>query len=337
MAYKTIITLMAMFTAITCVATAMTPQLTLPQWQETKITFTQWEPEKNELSLEITVNALDISIENLTCELSSSDGNVKIMTPSHKTGLVKPKQKATFKTLIKIKPETSFWLDVALRGKPDTKVLAEKVSEKYKNQPNLKMVMESEVAQIKDSLYFGRLLPVLARADVALSGVPETTMTAISHKEKKYYMWQPEPTMGRGFEAESLKTFAAAVRQKNHANAEKIGTVLSNRLKSNNTPITIEKANGDSFMIPVKVANMLIKANIATLAAFKDENPEELETFIKETEPSDVRLMAKFNLGQLHLSLNNKGKAQSIFREIAKQLPSWPLLQSVAGALSNGK
>jgi hypothetical protein len=337
MAYKTILALITLLMAATCTTHAMTPQLTMPPWQETKISILSWEPQKSELKVEVKIKALDLTIENLSCEFSVSEEKIKLSAPSHSKKTLNPGEETSFQTLIQARLDQVLWLNVSLRGKPDSRALKQRVAELHKDNPSLKLIMNSEIDSIKDSLYFGRLLPILARSDVALSGVPETTMITTSHKNGSYYLWYPEASIGRGFEAESLKAFATATRSKNHANAEKVGELLINRLKANNKPLLMEKANGDSFMIPINTAIALINANIASLKAMNTGDVKWLEAYLKAEPESDARLMARFNLAQLLIEKQSNGRARAILQELLAKLPSWPLAESAIEGLGPKK
>ena len=319
---------------------AMVPQVRLPEWQKTKVYISSWEPTKNKLVVCVELCALT-NISEISCKMNLENGQAtddKIIRETIDTKNNKQTIKAntlksllknevvTFKKEFKVKPNTSDWLDINLRAKPDSNELREIVDQLYLNNPSVNIILKSEIDNIKNPIYIGRITPILTRTDIAVTSVKECTPNLEKINDSNVYLWYPELPLGQGYEAETLKVFSMAVSAKKNKDAETIGNILIKRLQQLNRPLKISKPSGEVFTIPPTIAIDLITGDIATLNSYKTNDTSHIENIIVNMKDSDIKQMLKFNLAVLKSRIGSKAESEPLFEELKKDCNFWPQL-----------
>lgn len=322
-------------------ANAMVPQVRMPEWQKTRVYISSWEPNSGKLSVCVELTALT-NISEVSCKMNLENSNEKDDTITYEITLpgtnnkktiksnvidsLPQNSKATFKKVFNVKPDTCDWLDINLRAKPDANDLKRIIEKDYANNPTIHLILKNEIDNIKNPIYIGKITPILARNDIAITSVKDSAPNLEKIDSEDCYFWYPETAAGKGFEAESLRTFSVAVAAKNTKNAETIGNILIKRLSASNRPLIITKSSGDSFAIPPLVAIDLIASDIATLKAFKLNNADFIQRALNDMKESDIKSMLKYNLAALMKKQGSNNEFQKIIQELKTAYPAWPLL-----------
>ena len=327
MPVKTILLFVTAFSL--CIFTgagAMTPRVNLPDWYQYRISVSDWNPNKSEVTISTKITALSADISDLSCNITPSKSVIPIANKNdkHFVKLLRKGEATVFEQSFNIKVGTSVWLDAVIRGLPDKNEMLKLVNKQYANNPSMLAVMQNEVKELNGPIYIGKILPLLLRKDNALFAVEETAPEHETFEDgRQYYVWNPKTVQSRGFEAESLRAFASFTSNRNYVNAKKIGDLIINRMQTGNKPLLLEKGNGDTFMIPINVAKDLINFNIALLNAVNNNTAVPIEENLKNLKDSDIKLMSEYNLATIYLKLGQKEKALEIFEKLRNALPGW--------------
>ncbi len=105
--------------------------------------------------------------------------------------------------------------------------------------------------------------------------------------------------------------------------------MLLRRFESNTDPVCIEKANGETFMLPTSVAADLITANQLTLRAVLEKKPQELTEKLSAMKPGYTRPFLYYNLAVLENNLNNRAQAIKNLNKALADQPAWPLAKKL--------
>lgn len=306
---------------------AMTPQVRLPEWQNSKIDISEWKPDQNLLTVRVAIEASELKLEKVS-SLLHLPAELTTSQDLRERPLMKKGEKAVFLHQVNVKNGYAGWLEVELRAQPDQKELLDLIKTKHAGDPVTREILEAEAMTITQPLFIGGSLPVLVREDIALSTVPETAFRPDYKTENgEYYLWYPQAGFGKGLTAEGLKAFSSALTAGNLKSTEAAANMLIRRLEGTREPLMLEKDNNERFAIPVPVAVELITADLLTMRAVTAGNPEILETAIAAMKPCYSRPFLTFNLGSLYAGLKKSDKARKCFEQALSEIEAWPLAE----------
>ena len=314
---------------------AMTPQVRLPDWQRSQIAISEWQPEHGILIIRVTVEASAMALSNVSSRLHIP---VEPSLPdnTHKKQSMKKGEKAVFMHKINIKPNFAGWCEVDLRAQPDKKELIELIGSVHANEQATRAILEAEAQTISQPIFIGNSMPLLLRDDIAICTAKETAFRPdFKSDNHEFYVWHPESGTGTGLTAELLKAFSAALSAGNVKNALSTAETLIRKLKGSKDPLKLEKANGESFMIPAEVAIALIEADTLTLSAVVNKDTESLQKALMAMKPGYTRPFLMFNLGNLYASLKKNDKAKTYIKQALDAIESWPLAKKQLENLKN--
>ena len=245
-------------------------------------------------------------------------------TPAPKKG-----DKVVFLHKFSIKPDFAGWAEVELAAQPAKEGILALIKSAHANEPATAAILEAEAQTIDNPINFGRSMPLLVREDIALCTAAETALKPdFKVNGQQFYFWYPESGFGKGLTSEGLKAFTSAIGNSNLKSAEAAGSMLIKKLESSKEPLTLSRANNETFAIPAAVAIDLINANLTTLKAIIEKNPEALEKKINDMQPGYTRPFLMFNLASLYESQKKSGPAKLWYEKAINEIPAWPLAET---------
>jgi hypothetical protein len=302
---------------------AVSPEIRLPEWNFTEFGIADWEPDQKLLQLKAVVEAKEVDLKNVSCQLfqdiaPNQNGNIK------EKSLLAAGDKAVFIFRLQIEPEVSAWINFDLRAQPDQDDLRKVVSAK-----NFKAltseILNKEIESMNKPVAIGRTLPIFVAEDIALAVTREMAFRpAIKHKNRKLYIWLPNGPVGQGIAAETFRALQNAVTAGNYRSAVAACKLLVRKLSEKNEPLVMEKSKDEKFMIPASVAREMLQADQALFEALESQNYDKLKSFADAMKPAYSRGFVYFNHAQLLLSAKQNSEALKWFRKAAKDIPSWP-------------
>ncbi len=312
---------------------AMTPEIKLPEWQRSKIDISDWEPDNKILTVRVDIEAPSVKLENISSQLHMP-AELAASGSRHERPVLKKGDKVIFLHKLSIKPDFAGWAEVELKAQPSQTELLQLIKEKHSKEPATSAILEAEAMTIKEPLFFGRSMPLLVRDDIALCTAAETAFKP-DYKAlgTEFYLWYPESGFGKGLTNEGLKAFTGAIAAGNLKTAESAGSMLIKKLEAGNEPLTLSRANNETFAIPSSVAVELIQANLMTLKAIVNKDPVAFESLIENLKPGYTRPFLMYNLASLYESQKSRGKARIWYEKAIAEIPAWPLAQKNLKAL----
>ena len=165
---------------------AMTPRIRFPEWNKTNIKIADWDPAKGILTIRVEIEANRIPIEKAYSQPFLQSNFNKVIGKIEKEN-IKQGDKAVFTHRLNIKSNTSNWIEMDVRAKPDIAGLKALLRSEYANNPSMRDILEAEANQIKNPVFIGKSMPVLVRDDIALSVTPEIAFEpSFIHNNQKY-------------------------------------------------------------------------------------------------------------------------------------------------------
>jgi PHD/YefM family antitoxin component YafN of YafNO toxin-antitoxin module len=310
-------------------AQAVTPQVRLPDWHSTSFSLAEWKPEEGILVISVMVKADQVDLSDISSRLYAP-AELNIPVDRHERKTLKKGEKTLFMHKINVKPGFAGWIELDIRAMPDRDGLLELAAKNHAKEPLTLKIVEEEIKTISQPLFIGTSLPVLLSDDIAISTMPEATFrNDFEADDCKYYLWYPPEGLGKGITAEGLKVYSTAIRSGSLTKSESAARMLLRRFETNSEPITIEKKNGETFMLPTAVAADLIEANQLTLQAVTSKRSEELARRLATMEPVYTRPFLYYNLAILENSLKKKTPAIKHLEQALSDLPAWPLAEKL--------
>lgn len=327
--FALIITILCLI-SVTSGVFAMTPRIKFPEWNNTTIRFSDWDPAKGILTLTVTIEANKIALSKIYSQPYLQSSFKTIQNRFEKDAL-KYGEKVTFTHRLNIKSNTDNWIEMDVRAKPDIAGLKCLIRSEYVNSDAMCGILEAEADSIKAPLFIGTSLPVLVRDDIALDVTPEIAFTpSFEYNKSNYYVWMPLDSAESKTTGSAIKLFKEAIEKKDLHAIEATGQNLIKRFDTDKKAIVFKRAKGDNFMIPTKIAVEMLNADIATLKAILSGKAEELENSYKTMKPCYTKAFLAYNLSLLFNSLNQKEKAQTYIKEALTENPAWPAAKKLA-------
>ena len=306
----------------------MVPRVRFPEWNKTNIKITDWNPSNNQLTIEVEVEANKISLNKVYSQ-PYLQNNFKNPLPKKEIDFVKQGEKAVFKHVFNIKPNTNEWLEMDIRALPDIIGLKVLIRSEYVNKPTMIEILEAEADQIKSPMFIGTSMPLLVREDIALGVTPEIAFTpTFKHDNTSYYIWVPLDCAENKTTNSAIKLFREAIETKNLKSIEATGQNLLKRFKTDKKTIVFKKSKGDNFAIPTKIALEMLNTDIICIKAILSGNTENLENLYKNMKPSYTKAFIAYNLFSIFKAKKEEEKAKIYKKEALDQQPAWPLLKN---------
>lgn len=310
---------------------AMSPQIRLPEWHKTRITVTDYNSERNQLEIQVEIAAEKVTLRQISSKVHVP-ADISINAETRERKILKPGDKAVFIHRLSIKADYCGWIEVDLQAQPDQDEMTELVKKTHANEPIAAAILLEEAKAINQPIHIGTSMPILVRKDIAFSSSQEVAFKPeLKVNKSDFYLWYPPAGIGRGIAAETLRAFDSALRMAHPGRAESAAKLILKRFEGNSEPLTLEKDNGETFMIPANMVTELINANLATLRAIEKRDPAELAELVKTMRPGFTRPFLQFNLGSLYEMLNRKKDAAEAFKKAVEDIPAWPMAAKKAG------
>ena len=99
-------------------AFAMVPRVKFPEWNKTSIKITEWNPAKNQLTIQVEIEANKIPLNKVYSQ-PYLQKNFKKPLAKKEVNFVKQGDKAIFSHVFEVKPNTDEWLEMDIRALPD--------------------------------------------------------------------------------------------------------------------------------------------------------------------------------------------------------------------------
>lgn len=306
-----------------CRLSAVSPDIRLPEWNKTEVGISDWYPDQGLLMLRVSLEAKNVSIHEVTCQLHQNFDQAQTGSIRNKA-VVKAGDKAHFIFRLNVKSGLNDWIECDLRARPNQKELRALVAQ-IEGKPLSKEIMQNEINSITKQIQLGKSIPIFIAKDIALSTTAEMAFRPeLEVKGKKFYVWFPPDNLGAGITPETFKALRNSVRAGNFHSAIAACDLLIRRLEKNEQSISISKSKGEKFMIPAKVAQEMVKANKAIFEALKNADSSELIQFAKSMKPSYTRAFVYFNLAQI-LSISKRNtEALDWINNAMLEVPAWP-------------
>lgn len=327
-------------------AFAMVPRVKFPEWCNTIIKISDWDPIKGILTITVEIEANKIPIEKCYSQPYLQSNFNKLLSKYEKEN-IKQGEKAVFTHKINIKNNTENWLEMDVRAKPDIAGLKLLIRSEHANNPAMREILEAEADNIKSPVFLGSSMPILTRDDIALSATPELAFTpTFTHEGIKYYMWTPLETADNKTTNAAIKLFLESVKEKDIKKIEATCQNLIKRFDTEKRSIVVKKKSEPQnankqlseksrqssvpvrFAIPTKMVLEFLKTDLLCMKAILNKNPEELESAYKGMKPGYPKAFAAYNLHALYKSLKKEEKAEIYKKEALKELPAWPALKN---------
>ncbi|EKD82055.1 MAG: hypothetical protein ACD_39C01501G0002 [uncultured bacterium] len=308
---------------------ALSPQVRLPEWNRTSFAISEWKPDQGILVISVSVEASQVGLSKISSQLHAPE-QLNIPVDRHERATLAKGDKAVFLHKVNVKEGFAGWFELDVRAQPEQSEMLALVAEKHAKEPLTCKILEEEIRTIEQPIYIGTSLPVLLRKDVALNTVPEAAFSNdLEQSDRKYYLWYPPEGLGKGITAEGLKTYSAALRTASLAKSESAARMLLRKIETSNEPIGIEKTDGETFMLPAKVAADLISANQLTMRAVTGAKPEILQKHLNTMQPGYSRPFLYYNLAVLESSLKKRALAIKYLETALAEQPAWPLAEKL--------
>lgn len=326
-----IIAIILCFISIVNVVSAMTPRIKFPEWNNTNINITDWDPVKGILTITVTVEANKIPLKKVYSQPYLQSSFNTILTRFEKDA-VKYGEKAVFNHRLNVKSNTTNWVEMDVRAMPETAGLKYLIRKEHSNNPAMSEILEAEANQLKAPVFIGTSLPILARDDIALRATPEIAFTLdFEHNKNNYYIWMPLDSAESQTTSSAVKLFKEAVAKKDLHSIETTAQNLIKRFDSDKKSIVFKRTKSDdNFMVPTKVAIEMLNADLLTLKAVLKNDVSELESSYKGMKPCYTKAFLAYNLAVLYKSLNQQEKSKLYIKEALKENPAWPKAKSLA-------
>jgi hypothetical protein len=304
---------------------AVSPDIRLPKWYETKMAISEWNPEQNQLGVKIELKAIATDLHDVSCSLSF---NGKI-TDIRQKKVVSANDTAIFLFNLQAGNNKNGWIDIDLKARPDKTGLKKQVN-KIVGQPLSKELMLNEIKKMNAPVLLGTSIPFFINDDIAIGTTADMAFKPVlSIENRKIYLWLPPENIDSGLTAESFKAFQKAIDSQNYSSAIAACKLLLRRLDQKNKPIEINKKNGEKFLIPVKVLKEILIVNHATLSLIDKRIDTELKSAVDSTKTSFIKAFAMFNLGQFYLQKKETNKGYELIEMAISEVPSWPLAKNI--------
>ncbi len=306
---------------------AMVPRVKFPEWHNSSIKITDWDPSKGILTVTVQIEANKIPIKMAYSQPYLQSEFNKLL-PKYEKKDIKQGEKAVFTHKLKIKNNSTNWLEMDVRALPDVPALKLLVRSEYADRPAMREIMDAEADNIKSPLFIGTSMPILVRDDIALSVTPELAFSPIfNHNGNNYYVWLPLDCAENQTTNSAIKLFREAVKRKNLKEIETTGQNLLKRFNTERRTIVFKKANGDNFAIPTKIAKEMLASDIISIKAILSGNISELEKSYNSMNPCYAKAFVAYNLYMSFKSLNKTKEAEKYKKEALAEEPAWPLLK----------
>jgi hypothetical protein len=307
---------------------AVTPQVRLPEWNRTSFAIAEWKPDQSILVISVSIEANQVGLSKISSQLYAPE-ELNVPVNRHERETLAKGDKVVFMHKISVKKGFSGWFELDVRALPDRAEMMALVARQHADAPLTRKILGEEVNTIERPLQIGTSMPILLREDAALSTMPEVAFTEeLENGDRKYYLWYPPEGLGKGITAEGLKTYSAALRTASLAKSESAARMLLRKFETSSEAIGIEKANGETFMLPAKAAADLINANQLTMRAVFGAKPEILEEHLKAMRPGHTRPFLYYNLAVLENSQAKRTAGKHLENALADQ-PAWPLAKKL--------
>ncbi len=333
--YLATIALTTCFAMAAATGHSMSPEIRLPEWQRTKIDVSEWKPEQKILTVRVDIEAPATRLENVSSQVYLP-AEIKTGPGRHERPVLEKGDKAVFLHQFSITPDFAGWAEIELLAQPSREGIIQLVRSTYAKEPATLAILEAEAMTISKPMPFGRSLPLLVRKDIAMcTAAPMALKPDFNTLGQEFYLWYPETGLGKGLTGESLKTFGAALSTGNQKTAEAAGKMLISRLETAKEPLTMTVSEKETFAIPAGIVTELIKADLDTLKAVNNKDPEILAAAVKKLQPGYTKPFLMFNLAALYESQKNKGKAREWYEKAIAEIPAWPLAEKRLAGLKN--
>jgi len=308
---------------------AVTPQIRLPEWNHTSFAISEWKPDQGILVISVSIEATKVGLSNISSELHAPP-QLNAPADRRERKLLAKGDKAVFLHKISVKSGFTGWFEIDVRAQPAKAEMLALVGTAHANEPLTRKILEEEVSTINQPIYIGTSLPVLLRDDAALRTMPEAAFANDYEDGKsKYYLWYPPESLGKGITGEGLKVYSSALRTSSLPRSESAAKMLLRKLENSKESLVIEKAGGETFMLPAAVARELINANQLSMRAVTSKEPEILREHLTAMQPGYTRPFLYYNLAVLENSLKKRALAIKSLENALADQPAWPLAEKL--------
>ena len=324
----TIVAIVLCFLTLSTGVFAMVPRVKFPEWHNSSVKITDWNPAKGILTITVQIEANKIPIK-MAYSQPYLQTNFNKPLPKYEKNNIKQGEKAVFTHKLNIKSNTTNWLEMDVRALPDVTGLKVLIRTEYANKPAMREILEAEADQIKSPVFIGTSMPILVRDDIALSVTPELAFSPIfEHNGNKYYVWLPLDCAENQTTNSAIKLFREAVKSKKLKDIEVTGQNLIKRFNTEKRTIVFKKENGDNFAIPTKIAKEMLTSDLICIKAILSGNISELEKAYNNMDSCYAKAFVAYNLYALLKSMNKNKEAEKYKKEALAEQPAWPLLKN---------
>ena len=324
----TILAVLLCFITLSTGVFAMIPRVKFPEWHNSDIKITDWNPAKGILTVTVKIEANKIPIKKVSSQ-PYLQSNFDKLLPKIERKDIKQGETVSIAHKLNVKNNTSNWLEMDVRALPDVAGLKILIRSEYANRPGMREILEAEADSIKSPVFIGTSMPIVVRDDIALSVTPELAFSPIfEHKGNKYYIWLPLDCAENQTTNSAIKLFREAVKSKKLKDIETTGQNLLKRFNTEKRTIVFKKVNGDNFAIPTKIAVEMLKSDIISIKAILSDNIGDLEKSYNDMNPCYAKAFVAYNLYAYFKSVNKIKEADKYKKEALDEQPAWPLLKN---------
>ncbi|GAB4267764.1 MAG: hypothetical protein Kow0029_02510 [Candidatus Rifleibacteriota bacterium] len=311
-----------------CPLAAVTPDISLPEWQKTEIGIPVWSPDEGLLVIKVCLTAKDVELYDVFCQLNQS------FAPEQKTEIKRMEkigagEKVIFMFRFQVKPDLHAWIDLDLRARPNPEDLQKKAF--GQNLPPLSAeILRNEINSIKKPILLGKPFPIYVSRDIAICATPQMIFKQkLEINGHKFYVWLPEENIGSGLTAETFKALRSAFDSKNYRSAAAACSLLIKRLGKEKEPLKFAPEKESSFSVPVRTAIEMLEADNALFSALASGNAEELLNYAARVKPSYASAFAYFNSAMMMKLKGKKDIARKWVERALVEVPAWPAAEAL--------
>lgn len=314
-----------------CSLSAVSPDISLPEWYNSSFGIIDWSPQENLLVVKASVDAKSVDLHEVSCSVEQDFG-IKHKSDKKSKEKIKMGERYVFMFRLQVKPESAGWLNFDLRARPDREGLLTEIA-KDSSQPLTQELRKSEAAKIEVPMMLGQSIPVMVSKDIAISATPAMTCRRFDAKQKALYLWLPEERMATGIVAETFKAMKKAFDSGQYKSAAAAGTLIINKLQSAKDSLKATPEDGVTLEIPARMAEELLRINRGTFLALENSDVSELESLCENYGSGYAKAFACYNLASFKHEKKETKAALALIEKALKIIPTWPAAKDLKNSL----
>lgn len=318
-------------------ATAVTPDIRLPQWHQLDL-FLKPAPKADSLQLIVRIHAPLTDIRDVSISMRLPNGMA--VTPAElKQPLIKKGEswEAVFTTAVK--PGTSGWVEIAAAARPDIPQMDQWLKSVATYTATARLILQTEIQRFTAPLPIGRIFPFTMTSEISALLPREFLFQSVPlGTANRVFVWAPDGEFSLPAPKRALRELRALMQREEWLKAAAAARSLAACVQTA-SELTFMAQGQRRMTLSREMIEQAIAASIPALeilAGNHDVAKKNLEEQVAENREQPFGAYVWANLGALHAVNKRNAEARDALNKALVLFPTWTIVRERLAQLPQG-